>query len=493
MLKSRKTHFASLIAVTAGLSMSICSAGGQAAEKVETSSPFFAKPYLQLGNHPHPSASESEDLLWLSKEKKSWSVDVKAHDSKVWTPVRKPIAHHLLANAAQPNLEIYSCSLTGLKPGQLFDYRVKANKEEVFSATGQARKTAKQPLHIVIFGDCASGTRSQRKIAYECSKSNPDLIVVPGDIVYQYGLLREYTSKFFPVYNAEEAHPDVGAPLTRSHLLVPVLGNHDIAFLHTSFNTDLNKFPDALAYFTLWSQPLNGPVTKIGAKYATPIIGSEEHKTAFFKSAGSNFPAMANYSFDYGNTHWTVLDGNYYMDWTDSTLRDWVRKDLKAAKNARWKFVTFHQPGFSDDVEHSMEQRMRLLSDIFEETGVDVVWAGHVHNYQRTYPLYFKANLHKDGKPMPNPDGTVPGTYKLDKEFNGKTVTTPRGVIYVVTGAGGAQLYSQKQQTDKTEFVYKFNGETHSYTVCDINGDTMEVRQITEDGAPLDEFKLTKK
>ncbi|MBS1955720.1 MAG: metallophosphoesterase [Cyanobacteria bacterium SZAS-4] len=482
------THFASLLAFT----FLLCSAKVYAADKPESPPLFFAKPYLQLGNHPHLAAKESEDLLWLSQEKKNWSVDVKPHESKTWKQITKPVNHRPLIDSQQPNLEIFSCEITGLTPGSLFDYRIKADKKEVFQATGLARKTAKQPLHIVIFGDCASGSKSQRKVAYECSKSRPDLIVVPGDIVYQYGRFSEYTKKFFPVYNADESDPTVGAPLTRSHLFVPVLGNHDIAFTHGSYNTDLNRYPDALAYFTLWSQPRNGPITKVGAKCTTPMIGSDENKAAFLKSAGSNFPVMANYSFDYGNTHWTVLDGNYYMDWTDSALRNWVKKDIAGAKNARWKFVTFHQPGFSDDVEHNLEQRMRLLSDIFEETGVDVVWAGHVHNYQRTFPLFFKA-AQKDGKPTINPDGTVSGTFKLDKEYDGKSVTKPKGVIYVVTGAGGAELYSQKQQTDKTEFVCKFNGDVHSYTVCDINGDTMNVRQITEDGAPLDEFKLTKK
>ncbi|MBI2809731.1 MAG: metallophosphoesterase [Candidatus Melainabacteria bacterium] len=483
-----KTKIASLLALT----LLGCNSPVNAADKPEPTSLFFAKPYLQLGNHPHAATKEAEDLLWLSKEKKNWAVDIKPHDGKVWKQTAKPITHHALADSLQPNLEIYSCELTGLTPGALFDYRVRTDKEEVFRATGMARKTAKQPLHIVIFGDCASGSKSQRKVAFECNKSHPDLIVVPGDIVYQYGLFSEYASKFFPVYNADEASPTVGAPLTRSHLFVPVIGNHDIAYVNGSHSTDLNRHPDALAYFTLWSQPRNGPITKVGAKCAPPLIGSEENQNAFLKTAGSNFPVMANYSFDYGNTHWTCLDANNYMDWTDSALRNWVKKDIAGAKNARWKFVTFHQPGFSDGVEHSLEQRMRLLSDIFEECGVDVVWAGHVHNYQRSYPLFFKA-AQRNGKPTINPDGTVSGTFKLDTDYNGTTVTKPKGVIYVVTGAGGAQLYSVKQQTDKTEFICKFNGDVHSYTVCDINGDTMDVRQVTEDGAPLDEFKLTKK
>jgi acid phosphatase type 7 len=482
-----KPHFASL------LSTLLLSCGSAiAAEDAEATSPFFAKPYVQLGNHPHLLKSEAEELLWISKEHKGWAVDLKPHDSKNWIPVKNAIKHRPVDPSKQPDLDIYSCDLTGLVPGKLFDYRVRVDKKEVFHATSQARKTAEQALNIVIFGDCAAGTIAQRKIAYQCDKFNPDLVVVPGDVVYNRGLFSEYAKRFFPVYNADVSDPKVGAPITRSHLLVPVLGNHDIAYVRGTYFTDLNKFPDALAYFSVWSQPLNGPITKLGAKFATPIDGNAENKTSFLNSAGANYPAMSNYSFDYGNTHWLVLDGNYYMDWTNSNLRDWVSKDLAAAKNSRWKFVTFHQPGFSDDVEHSMEQRMRLLSDVFEQNDVDVVWAGHVHNYQRTFPMFFKA-VQKDGKPSINPDGTVPGTFTLDKDYNGKSVTKPKGILYVITGAGGQELYAEKQQTENVEFVDKFNGKVHSFTVCDINGDTMNVRQLDEDGTPIDEFKITKK
>ena len=31
---------------------------------------------------------------------------------------------------------------------------------------------------------------------------------------------------------------------------------------------------------------------------------------------------MANFSFDYGNAHWTVLDSNKNVDWTDPSLYD---------------------------------------------------------------------------------------------------------------------------------------------------------------------------
>ena len=129
-----KKTIASLLAAT----FMCCSAPVNAENQSETQPLFFAKPYLQLGNHPQAASKESEDVLWLSKEKKNWAVDVKPHDSKIWKQNGKPITHRPLADSLQPNLEIYSCELVGLKPGALFDYRIRTDQEQVFQATGLA-------------------------------------------------------------------------------------------------------------------------------------------------------------------------------------------------------------------------------------------------------------------------------------------------------------------------------------------------------------------
>ena len=97
---------------------------------------------------------------------------------------------------------------------------------------------------------------------------------------------------------------------------------------------------------------------------------------------------MANFSFDYGDAHWTVLDSNPYVDWTDPDLRGWVERDLAAAQDATWRFVAFHHPPFNSSQAHFGDQRMRVLADVFEAGRVDIVWSGHVHNYQRTYPAH---------------------------------------------------------------------------------------------------------
>ena len=162
---------------------------------------------------------------------------------------------------------------------------------------------------------------------------------------------------------------------------------------------------------------------------------------------------MTNFSFDYGNAHWTVLDSNPYVDWTDRELKEWVASDLAAAKGATWRFVGFHHPGFNSAKEHFEQQHMRLLAPVFEAGKVDVVFNGHVHNYQRSYPLRFVPDKQgtllvggRDGKTVRG--RVVNGRWTLDKSFDGRTDTTPDGVIYVVTGAGGQHLYNPEQQDD---------------------------------------------
>ena len=54
---------------------------------------------------------------------------------------------------------------------------------------------------------------------------------------------------------------------------------------------------------------------------------------------------------------------------------------------------------------------MRLISDILEHRGVDIVFNGHVHNYQRTRPLKFLA------KPAPDRSFKAGKAYVVDGDF----------------------------------------------------------------------------
>lgn len=478
-MKLKTTLLAITLAVLAGLT---------AAQEMQDA--FVVKPYLQVGRTPSPSSLE---LLWHAADiAGDWVVEHRASSTQQWQATAAAKSSRVAVGNVTPR-RVFSASLTDLVPGSSFQYRILKSGKVAFSADALAPKSAEQPYRVAIFGDIGAGTPEQRKIATRAYLSKPDLVVVPGDIVYEYGLVSEYDKKFFPIYNADHADA-AGVPLMRSVPMVTVPGNHDID------NRNLDKYPDGLAYYFFWSQPLNGPLGVEGGPLVPLLTATDANRGPFLAAAGDAYPRMANYSFDYGNAHWTVLDSNPYVDWTDKGLHDWVAKDLAAAAGATWRFVAFHHPGINSSNEHYEQQHMRLLSPILEAGKVDIVFNGHLHNYQRSFPLTFapikKGTLLVGGRDGKTVRGrVVNGQWVLDKTFDGKTHTQPKGIIYLVTGAGGKELYNVEQHDDADswqKFTAKFISKEHSLTVADVNGKTLTVHQLAADGRELDKIILTK-
>lgn len=455
---------------------------------------FIAKPYLQIGRTPSTSALQ---LLWhvadaSEDSNNQWGVEYKTTPTAPWKKTETPVFTRVAVAGIAPH-RVYNASITGLTPGGKFTYRVLKAGKPVFTAEGQAMKSADQPYRFVAFADIGAETPDQKKLAAQAMIAKPDFVVVPGDIVYEHGLISEYRSKFWPIYNADQT-TDEGSPLLRSVPMVVAPGNHD------TDTRDLNKYPDALAYYYYWNQPLNGLPGTEGGPLVPTLTASAENRAAFEQAAGEAYLKMSNYSFDYGNAHWVVLDSNPYVDFTDKALTDWVAADLAKATKATWKFVMFHHPGFNSSREHYEQQHMRLLTPVFEAGGVDMVFNGHVHNYQRSYPMTFvpdkKGTLLVGGRDNKTVRGrVVNGRWTLDKVFDGQTNTTPKGIIYLVTGAGGQELYNPEQNDDADswqKFTSKFVSNVHSLTVVDVDGKTLNIRQLSPDGAELDSFKVTK-
>ena len=455
-----------------------------------TNSPdFLVKPYLQLGKKSSP---RSLQLLWhVFVSNDTWLVEYKNIDEPNWKRSEGQSFSKVAVGSIAP-FHVYSTSFTSLKPGATFQYRVSKNGNVVFTSEAKSLKAPEHSYRVTISGDMGAGSNTAKKIAYEIFKIKPDMLAIAGDIVYNRGLVSEYTTRFWPVYNKDDADT-LGAPLMRSIPFVASVGNHD------ALTRDMNAYPDALAYYHFWEQPLNGPNGKEGGAFVPVLNGSDANKKAFYDAAGDKYPNMTNFSFDHGNAHWTVIDSNPYVDWSDSTLRDWLTKDLAAAANATWRFVLYHHPCFNSSRAHYEQQQMRLIAPILEKGKVDIVFAGHVHNYQRTYPMFFKpdnwgnqlvagANNFKTGK-------VVNGLWTLDKNFDGKRKTKPNGVIYITTGAGGQGLYNPEQTKDKDswqKFTTTFESRVHSFTVMDVNGNTLVLRQLDINGKEVDRVKITK-
>jgi acid phosphatase type 7 len=113
------------------------------------------------------------------------------------------------------------------------------------------------------------------------------------------------------------------------------------------------------------------------------------------------------YSFAYGGVLFLALDSNRF----DARQRRWLRRELRTSA-ARCKVAYFHHPLWSSGRGyrgHARHLRRKRFVPILERGGVDLVLNGHMQNYERSKPL-------RSGR------------------------RSRRGVVYVVTGGGGASL-----------------------------------------------------
>ena len=429
---------------------------------------FLVKPYLQLGDAPRAAAQERLDLLWHGADvDAAWSVEVRLAGR--WVPQGAPTYRRLEAPPL-PAHRIHRVTLRGLPPGAGVPYRVKRDGAVVFEA--EARTRAAGAHRMVVIGDAADGSANQAAIARAMAAQRPEAVFIAGDLVYGRGRASEYRDRFFPVYNSE------AVPLMRQVPFLGMPGNHDVPF---------PEFADAAAFFAYWSLPLNGPARKAGDPGAAPAKPGVHD--AVVAAAGPAFPAMSTYSFDWGPVHWTVLDSNTYVDWSSPALLAWLEADLAAARTAPWRVVALHHPLFQSSATHALDQWMRPLSPILERHRVALVFAGHVHNYQRTAPLRFRPTK-VGGRRQP-----VEGEFTVDAAYDGAKHTRAQGIIHVVTGAGGADLYDG-WQTGKRDswqpWIRSFSSDRHSFTVLDATDRRLDLRQLDAQGREVDAFALTR-
>jgi 3',5'-cyclic AMP phosphodiesterase CpdA len=437
---------------------------------------FVQRPYLQLGNE-----RGGLSLLWHAPDADAdWQVESRS-GSPGWTKAQIAPPRKIDVRGFRPH-RVYEAALTQLPRGARFDYRVRLGEREVFASSGMAPRGPGEAHTFAVVGDTGNGSSGQRRLAVQMALAKPEYLVHVGDIVYMSGLISQYNRNHFPIYNCEPGTTAPCASLLRSTTTMAIPGNHDI---HDTVR--LGSQPGSLAYFYYWSQPLNGPLTDRGSVNLPRFTGSESAIEAFYDRA-KNYPQMAMYSFDWGDAHWLMLDSNSYVDWGDPRLVDWVKKDLAAARGARWRFVALHHAPFSSARKHFSDQWMRQLAPMFEEGRVDVVFSGHVHSYQRTYPLRFR----------PNGEGRLKkldGEFTFDKEFDGAAKTKPNGVVYLVTGAGGAPLKDGSKDNNPSKwqpFTAKFFASGHSFTLVDSTAERITIRQVDERAREVDRISITR-
>jgi calcineurin-like phosphoesterase family protein len=222
-------------------------------------------------------------------------------------------------------------------------------------------------FHLV--GDTGSfrDLDAQQKIAGEIIKNanqdkSTDFLYHLGDVVYHHGEESEYSQQFFEPY---EKYPGP---------IFAIAGNHD---------ADINPYTEV-------------PYNSLDA--FMQVFCNSERKSVPFSNGSSRKSMTQPY------VYWTLktplvniigLYGNVAkFGLIDAEQRKWFIEELKSAgleQNEKAIFIAVHQSPFSVDINHGSSLYMiDFLESAYQEAGVipDMVFSGHVHNYQRFHKTY---------------------------------------------------------------------------------------------------------
>ncbi|MBI4477945.1 MAG: metallophosphoesterase [Acidobacteria bacterium] len=244
----------------------------------------------------------------------------------------------------------------------------------------------KDSVKFAVIGDTGTGSSSQQQVAALLTKYRTvypfDFVIMLGDNLYGGESPRDFRRKFEEPY---KALLDAGVRFYAA------LGNHDLPNqrYYKLFNMDEKRY----------------------------------------------------YSFSKGNVKFVVIDSTY----VDPEQLKWIENELKNARDP-WEICYFHHPIYSSGAKHGSDLDLRArLEPLFIENGVDVVFAGHEHFYERLKPQ--------------------------------------NGITYFVQGAS-AKL--RKGNIRKSAMTAVGFDDDNSFTLVEISNDEMYFQTIARSGKTVD-------
>lgn len=149
-----------------------------------------------------------------------------------------------------------------------------------------------------------------------------------------------------------------------------------------------------------------------------PALGNHEYESPLFFE---NFVLPGNerwYSIKRYSIHFIILDSNLDLG-IESEQYKWLESELQSIdKSSKLTVVIFHHPPFSMSRHDREEAKYQLLS-LFEKYGVDIVFNGHNHNYQRfLYRNTYYIVTGGAGAPLHNRIRTSPNNQKFIKAYH---------------------------------------------------------------------------
>ena len=196
-----------------------------------------------------------------------------------------------------------------------------------------------------------------------------------------------------------------------------------------------------------------GP-SDLAQKFALPYKALLDAGVKFYASLG-NHDDPANRSYPPwnmgGERYYTYVEKNVRFIVLDSDQLDpkqlaWVTDTLKTSKDD-WKICYFHHPLYSDGKTHGSSVDLRIvLEPLFVTYGVNVVFSGHDHIYER--------------------------------------ITPQKGITYFVSGSAG-QL--RKGDTKKSAMTAASFDQEESFMLVEVVDNDLAFQAISRTGATVDQ------
>lgn len=181
------------------------------------------------------------------------------------------------------------------------------------------------------------------------------------------------------------------------------------------------------------------PLLDAGVRFQAALGNHDELDSVNY--APLNMGGQRYYSFVHGNVRFLVLDTNSL----DPRQLQWTETALRSSREA-WKIAYFHHPLYSNAGRHGDAIDIRLrLEPLLIQYGVNVVFSGHDHIYERLKPQ--------------------------------------KGITYFVCGSGGKLRKGDLEKSEQTAAGFD---QDQAFMLVEVAADELHFEAISRAGATVD-------
>lgn len=266
-----------------------------------------------------------------------------------------------LSNYTNPNCfytsgVLHAVQLDPLTPGSAYEYRIKGDTRSFRFRTPPAAGAPSIRFGVVgDLGQTINSSATVQGMLGAVQDGSIDSVLFAGDLSYSDGDQYRWDS-----------YARLFEPLWSSVVAAHVGGNHEVS----------NQNENWMAF-------------------------SRRYPNSHLQSGSASF---LWYSFEAGPAH-VVMLCSYAAFSPGSSQYEWLVRDFAAVNRSvtPWLIVMLHVPWYTSNAHHPSSEGAMMreaMEPLFLTAGVDLVFNGHVHAYERTYPVA-RGEVAKKGSGIP--------------------------------------------------------------------------------------------